>query len=379
MKRLIPVAVVLLLVIVLIMAGCTQQAAPAPAPAPAPRPAPSQEPTIITPKTTAPTPSAPASAPQKVWELKYADWGPSVTELGQRAIQWADVINERTGGRVKITLYFGQALMKSADHLRGVSAGIADAALYVIGGDQQVNRIMEQPFLFSPTTDTFERTEIFNQLRSKFPELDKELENTRPLYWRSIVPEHVNTVKKPVLVPEDLAGMKLSASTWWEEPFKSVGAALIFLRAPDWYMGLERGLIEGQIIHWNAMNAFRTLELFKYHTTFGVGGIDTPFIGNIINKDTWNSFPPDIQQIFTETGKEQAQWGLEDDQTIQARIIAGVKEQKSMIHQATPAEYQLWVDFTKVVRDKWIKDTAAAGYPAQAIYDAAKELDQKYK
>jgi len=213
-----------------------------------------------------------------VIELKYSDWNPAVSDLAKRAQQFAGLIEERTGGRVKITLYFGQALMRSAEQLRGIQSGIADLGVYVIGDDLQANRIMEQPFMFSPKTNTYERTKLFEELRAKFPQLDKEFGSAVPLYWRSIMPEHVNTVKKPVTVPEDPRGMKLSASTWWEEPFKSVSAALIFLRAPDWYMGLERGLIEGQIIHWNAMNAMKTLELFKFHTTFGPGGIDTPLI-----------------------------------------------------------------------------------------------------
>ena len=373
-------SVALLLVIILVLAGCARQAAPAPAPAPARTPAPApQGPQTITAQTQAPTAAPKPAAPAKVIELKYSDWNPAVSDLAKRAQQFAGLIEERTGGRVKITLYFGQALMRSAEQLRGIQSGIADLGVYVIGDDLQANRIMEQPFMFSPTTDTYERTKLFEELRAKFPQLDKEFGSAVPLYWRSIVPEHVNTVKKPVTVPEDLRGMKLSASTWWEEPFKSVSAALIFLRAPDWYMGLERGLIEGQIIHWNAMNAMKTLELFKFHTTFGPGGIDTPFLGAIINKDVYNSLPPDAQKIFMDTAKEWQQWGLEDDQKIMARMIAGAKEARHLIHEATPSEVQQWADFTKVVRDIWIKDTAAKGFPAQDIFNAARQLNEKYK
>ena len=381
MKKLFLLPLLIVLVVGLVLGGCTQPTpAPSPSPAPARTPAPAQGPQTITAQTQAPAPSpAKAPAPAQVWELKYADWGPAQIELGKRAQQWKEVIEQRTGGRGKITLYFGEALLKAADHRRGVQAGIADAALYVIGSNEQANRIMEQPFLFSPTTDMTERTKIFNQLRTDFPQLDKEFGDAMPLYWRSIVPEHVNTVKKPVLVPQDLAGMKLSASTWWEDPFKTVNAALIFLRAPDWYMGLDRGLITGQIIHWNAIYAFRTLELFKFHTTFGPGGIDTPFIGEIFNRDVWNSFPADIQKIFTDTAKEQEQWGLEDDLVKQAEAIAFARKIGNLIHEATPQEYQQWYEFTQVVRDKWIKDTAAAGFPAQQIFDEAKRLDAQYR
>jgi TRAP-type C4-dicarboxylate transport system substrate-binding protein len=372
LKKLILVLLLVVLTIGLILSGCAQPTpAPAPVTAPTPAPTPASAP--------APAPkTAPAPVSESAINLKYSDWGPENVALGLRAQQWKEVIEERTDGRVKIHLYFSQSLLEAEDTVRGAGAGIADVCLYVIGSAQPLNMIIEQPFMFSSSTDPIARTEIFKELREKYPEFDEEFArlNLMPLYWRSMVPEHVNTVKKQVKVPEDLSGMKLDARSWWEQPLKTVNADLIPVIASNWYKALNEGLITGQIMYWNAIQEYGTLQLFKYHTVFGPGGIDTPFIGKLFNLDTWHSLPPDIQKIFMDTAEEQEKWGLEDDLRVQEEAIAHAKIVGNTIYTATPEEYRLWFDFTAPVRLKWITEAEEAGWTeAGEIYEETRRLD----
>ena len=71
---------------------------------------------------------------QNTIELKYVDFGPynpsGITGVSKR---WADKINELSNGRVRITTYWNESLVKQVDQYRAVLSGVADICFYSIG------------------------------------------------------------------------------------------------------------------------------------------------------------------------------------------------------------------------------------------------------
>lgn len=281
---------------------------------------------------------------------------------------------------MKITIYFAQALSKYADTYRAVQSGIADLSIYVIGvtqGIHELNRIVDLPFIGLP--GTVAGTEIYNTLRAKFPELDKEYVGTKVLYMRAMPPDRIHSVKRPVLIPPNLSGMKVIAGARYAGLLSAVGAAQIAQGPPDWYISLDRGLAEAHITHWNASYSFKTLELENYHNELTVAGAGMGFIGILANAEMWNSLPADIQGIIMGTMKDFSDTGLNDDigQTELARATA--RELGNQIIDVTPDEYQQWVNLAKPVHEQWIADMEAQGLPGQAVYDETMRLIEQYK
>ena len=86
----------------------------------------------------------------------------------------------------------------------------------------------------------------------------------------------------------------------------NLGAALVPSIAGETFTNLERGIIEGVFFHFPVKNSSRYLEILECHTLFGNGGFYNGAWGYIINLKTWNSLPPDIQEIIEET----YQWAM---------------------------------------------------------------------
>jgi TRAP-type transport system periplasmic protein len=68
-----------------------------------------------------------AAAQDKPIELKFASWVSTVHGHHTGVlVPWAKMIEEKSGGRLKVTIYPGGTLGKPADHFDLVQNGIAD-------------------------------------------------------------------------------------------------------------------------------------------------------------------------------------------------------------------------------------------------------------
>ena len=319
-----------------------------------------------------------------VYYLKYSDWGPEFWDIGVRAQEWIAAIEERTDGRVIITGYWSESLLKRMDTYQGVEDGLADIALYVLGGNPGVhllNRVIDLPGTGMPSERA--QMEIYQALRDRYPELDEEYGNAFPLRMIGLPPTHIHTTDKFHLVrtPEDLAGLKLYANPLqWTEQMDALGAAVIDVSPMEWYTSLDTNLIQGMLIHWNAIYDTGMTELFQYHAVIGEGGADIATIGWIMNRDSFEALPEEFQNIILESALEWNEVSIQDSVNtgIEGRAYA-----ESLGHEVvdlTPAEIQQWLDLAKPVHEKWIADCEAAGFDnAREIYDYMMELIAEYK
>jgi TRAP-type C4-dicarboxylate transport system substrate-binding protein len=342
--------------------------APASSAAPAPAPATSAAPAA----TQAPAPASPAA---KVIELRFADWGAPTTGPAVVEKQWAENIEKASGGRVKISLYFSESLVKMAEIYRGVQSGVADIAIYNVSRDpglQELNKITQLPFMGWP--DMRKSTAILEKLWSKFPALSNEFKDFKVFGLRFLPGYQIHFVKKEVKTPQDIKGMKIIGSGVWVDSLSAMGAAPVTLGAGDFYMALEKGLAEGHAVHIAACNAFKTLDLLKYHTFFGEGGANYQADCFIMNLDTWNKLPADIQKILDDAGRWRADAQLTSDIGMVQSAIDYAKNKNHTLTYLTPDQIKAWVTVVKPVHDKWISDMAAKGLPAKDIYDEANRL-----
>jgi len=322
----------------------------------------------------------PAREPE-VYHLKYSDWGPEFWDIGVRALEWMDVVKERTDGNVIIEGYFSESLLKSTDTFRGVEEGLADIALYVIGANfvLQLNRVIDLPGTGIPGERAY--MEIYQKLRDRYPELEEEYGNVFPLRMIGLPPEHIHTTAKFHLVrtPQDMAGIKTYANPLWTDQLDSVGAAAMQVFPMEWYTSLDTNLIQGMIIHWNAVYDSGLTELFQYHTVAGASGTGAQVIGWIMNRDSLAALPSNYQKIILDTALEFNEPSLEDsiNTGIEGRAYA-----ESLGHEVvdlTPAEIQMWLALAKPIHEQWIANSEAAGFDnAREIYDYMMELVAEY-
>jgi TRAP-type C4-dicarboxylate transport system substrate-binding protein len=389
LKKLALIMLIFVLLIGTVLSACAEEAEEPTAPAPAPTQREPEQPgkyVVIEPKIPERPAQVPEVAPEEVYKLKYSDWGPPFIDLGVRAKEWIQVLEERSGGRLKVTGYWSESLLKRADTIRGCEAGLADIVLYVLGanpGIHNINRVIDLPGTGMP--GQIAMFDIYKALYEKYPEFEEEFAktNTFPIFMRGLPAEHIHTTGKFHLVktPDDLAGLKTYANPLWADQLASKNAARIDVGVMEMYTSLERNLIQGMFVHWLFTYSFGITELMKYHSVCGESGTGMQTFGYIMNRDSFNNLPADLQKIFMDTQLEWNWYSLtEDDPATLAAGEALAEELGNEVYYMTEAEQQQWVDFAKPIHDNWIADREAEGYSnARDIYNDMMQMIKTYK
>jgi tripartite ATP-independent transporter DctP family solute receptor len=272
---------------------------------------------------------------------------------------WANLVRERTDGRINIKLYPGVSLVQG-DQTREFTAirqGVIDMAIgSTINWSPQVKELnlFSMPFLMPDyaAIDALTQGEVGKQI---FATIDKA--GVVPLAWGENGFREITNSKKEIHKPEDLKGMKtrVVGSPLFLDTFTALGANPTQMSWADAQPALASGAVDGQE---NPMSIFTAAKLQnvgqKYVTMWGYVADPLVFV---VNKDVWNSWTPAdqaiVRQAAIDAGKEEiviARKGLvEPGQPLLKDIAAlGVT-----ITQLSPAEREAFVAATRPVYDKW--------------------------
>jgi len=102
------------------------------------------------------------------------------------------------------------------------------------------------------------------------------------------------------------------------------------------------------------------------------------YMGFLMNQETWQKLSPDIQQAL----EESFQWACDERTRVNMEGVQNTLDRyrSSSDHtvvELTPAEAQQWTDATKDYVEEWIKDTTSRGWPAQEVYDGARQIAEQ--
>ncbi|MGL1833062.1 DctP family TRAP transporter solute-binding subunit [Rhodocyclaceae bacterium SMB388] len=272
---------------------------------------------------------------------------------------WADLVRERTDGRIDIKLYPGVSLVQG-DQTREFSAirqGVIDLAVgSTINWSPQVRQLnlFSLPFLM-PDYEAIDALTQGDVGKEIFSLVDRA--GVVPLAWGENGYRELTNSRQPVRTPADLSGMKIRVvgSPLFLDTFTALGANPTQMSWADAQPAFASGAVDGQE---NPMSIFTAAKLHTVGQTNVTmwGYVADPLIF-VVNRDVWNSWTEAdreiVRQAAIDAGKQQieiARKGLvEEGQPLLKEIEAmGVD-----IVRLTPDERQAFVDATKPVYEKW--------------------------
>ncbi len=281
------------------------------------------------------------------------------TPWGMAGQIWADLVKERTQGRINIKLYPGVSLIQG-DQTREFSAlrqGVIDMAVgSTINWSPQVKQLnlFSLPFLMPDyaAVDALTQGEVGKEI---FKTLDKA--GVVPLAWGENGYREITNSKRAIEKPEDLKGMKIRVvgSPIFADMFTALGANPTQMSWADAQPALSSGAVDGQE---NPLFLFTVLKMHtvgqKFVTTWGYMADPLVFV---VNKDIWNSWTPAdqgiVRQAAVDAGKQEivlARKGLVEAGKPLLKDIAGMGV---TVTQLTPAQREVFVKATRPVYDKW--------------------------
>jgi TRAP-type C4-dicarboxylate transport system substrate-binding protein len=154
-------------------------------------------------------------------------------------------------------------------------------------------------------------------------------------------------------------------------------AAPVAMSQGETFDALKKNIVDGTLVPIEALEGFKQAEVLKYTTlTYSAAYSQGFFVA--MNLDKWNALPKDLQQIITDVSKEYEDitakaWGGSDE--------SGRKFALNLGHEfikLSDEESAKFKEAVKPVFSEYIKNANEKGVDGQAVFDAVKEMVEKY-
>ena len=302
-----------------------------------------------------------ASGQTKPFSFSFSTFFPAPHRNTAILTEWTKEIEKRTNGTVKITLFPGGTLTPPDKCYDGVIRGISDFGNSDLAYTRGRFPLTEVFYLPLGIKSALVATKMVNEFYVKFQ--PKELDETKIMFFICHGPGLLHT-KKPVRTLEELKGMKIRSTGMSTKIVFALGATPVAMPMTESYDALSRGITEGIVCPYEALYGWKLGEVIKSTTQNYVCAYFSAFFVTM-NKDKWNSLPPDIQKIIENVNKEY----IEKAGKAWDEIDTGGKDFTTklgnQIISLTKEEEVKWAKAVQPLFDEYLKEKTGKGLPAE--------------
>lgn len=252
------------------------------------------------------------------------------------AEKFAEIVSEKTGGKVNITVYSNEQL-SSGSQTKGIEqlqVGITDLSFHstIIYSilDPQFG-VVSLPWLL-PNEEVVDKAlagdagALINGIL-----LDN---NIQPLGFGENGYRQITNNKMEIIKPEDLTAMKIRIPgiNMYIDLFKELGADPTAMNFSEVFTSLQQGTIDGQENPLPIITSSKLYEVQKYISLWNYS-YDPIILG--ANKDLFDSMSPELQQIFVDAGKEACAYQIKLNRDEGASAVAFLEEQGMIVTELT--------------------------------------------
>lgn len=287
---------------------------------------------------------------------------------------WAEQVAKVTQGRVKVTIFYSNALCTSAQTFDAVTSGVTDIGCSCPTYTAErfpLSTIMDQPLMASENSK--DSSEVMQALYEQSPGMKKEFAEVVPLWFYLNPAYHLHFTKKEVKTLEDLKGLLVAAGgTVSNAMLKALGAAAEAIPMTEVYLALQSGVVEGSILPYAPLRSQRMTEVLKYHTECSLAANGFYVIAN---KDKWNSISEeDRKAIMAISGMKMATLTgqiFDKYEDIDKEFMA---KKGDVFYKLPKEERARWAQLLKPLREAWVKEGEAKGLPTRELMEIASRL-----
>lgn len=275
------------------------------------------------------------------------------TTLGAK--RFAELVEERTGGRIRIIVRAEAELGTEKEVLQQLQYGGIDFARVSLS--QLAELVPEMNVLQMPY--------LYENSEHMWRVLDGEIGNTFLGYvssnemiglsWYDAGARNFYSADRPITCLEDIQGMRIRVqeSEVMADMVETLGAQALPITYEEVYSNLERGLCDGAENNWPSYNAMHHYEVAKYYSVDEHTRVPEVQLCSI---HTWEKLSEEDRQIIRECAEESALyqrelWAQSEEEARQAALANGAVEV-----QLTPEEKQRFRQEMSGIYEKYCSD-----------------------
>jgi tripartite ATP-independent transporter DctP family solute receptor len=279
-------------------------------------------------------------------------------------LKLAELVKERTGGKVEIKVFGDRQLGEEREMVEGLQFGTVDIAVVstgVLGGFVGEITVLDLPFLFEDSEHAYRVFDgpIGQALMAKFDAIGIKGLAIWENGWRHL------TTNKPIQSPADLKGLKLRTmpNEIHMAAFKALGAGPIPMAWGEVYTSLDQGVIDAQenpitVIYTNSL-----WEVQKYITLTGHVYGPHPML---MSQRTLQKLPKNLADIIVNTAKEVSTYQRQVSMDLEKKQMELLKEKGMIINTVDKTPFMeksrpAYKQFTEKYGDDLVKQIVAEG------------------
>jgi len=275
---------------------------------------------------------------------------------------------------VKVQTFPGGTLLPAKNIFDGVISGMADIGNFAMSyqpGRFPISEAIDLPIGFTSAKAAslalYDLIEKYNA---------KEFEKVKLLTLFTCPPADFMT-SKPVRSLKDLRGMELRVSGTGADVVKRLGAIPVAMPQSETPEAIQRGVVKGIVSSMEILKDFNFAAYCPYATEANLFVVS---FAVVMNKDKWNSLPPDVKKVMDNLRREQAEWtGKYVDDHVKEALAWSKQKYNHQLLELPPAEKAQIPGLVKPMIDDYIKRVTAAGLPGDQIVKDAYALKAKYE
>ncbi|MDW7673427.1 MAG: DctP family TRAP transporter solute-binding subunit [Bacillota bacterium] len=304
--------------------------------------------------------------PAEPVSVNLAVGDPIHSSVGVTAEYFARRVAEETDGRVEVTV-FPDGTLFGGDQNAAVSMledGSLDAMILstsVFASFEKKMNAISLPYLFSGYDEFvgFLEGEPGQELLASF-----DNQNSKGLALMIRTFRSVTNSRGPIAEPADLEGLKLRVpnNKLWVEFFGPMGADPTPMDFGEVYTSLQLGTIHGQE---NPVEVPLANKFYEVQDYLSLTNHIADAYALVFNKDLWDSFDAETQEILERVALETAQFKLDSDLAEEEEVIAELEEKGMQVNRLTEeqvaafqeAALELYPKFEELVGKEFMEKT----------------------
>ena len=269
--------------------------------------------------------------------FKFALQNPKGHPLEQGATKFSELVAAKSGGKFKVAVFPGGTLGGDAATVSALQGGTIEFVMLnsgILASQVKDFEVYDFPFMFANAqeADAVVDGPFGQKLHAKLQ--DKGIVG---LAYTELGFRNITNSKKPILVVDDVAGLKLrvipnAINVDW---VKALGANPTPLAFPEVYAALEQKAIDGQENPLSVILANKFAEVQKYlaltNHQYNPQSI-------IFSKKIWDTLSPAEQKILLDSAIEASKYQRQINREAAAGQLDALKKAGMQVSEFSPAE-----------------------------------------
>lgn len=276
------------------------------------------------------------------------------------ALRFAQLVQVRSDGKVKIEIFPSGKLGSEGTAAEGVRLQTIDIAILSAGGVLShwvpVIQLLDMPYIFR------DRSHAYRVLDGEIGQaLNKETEkaNFRNLAYWEIGLRHLTTSTKPIISVDKMAGssIRVMPSDVYIALIKAWGANPASISFQELYDALQRGRVIGQE---NPVSTIRSMHLYETQKFLMLTAHAYSFAVVVMNDKVFQQLPKEIQIILLSSAQETANYQRQYVQDSEKSDLDFLKSKGMTVVQPNLESFKrasavVYRDLMQQVSPAWVK------------------------